>query len=191
MSGYKIEITIAESKPEIIREVLVDKNITLHKLHQIIQSIFNWENYHLYRFDINNEYYEQKLPDLPNDSRDTKKYKLGNIAKVNDVFEYVYDFGDDWLHKIKITEETNDEVKTPVCLQAEGIAPREDCGGIYGFMDLLEIANKKKMNADEKELFEAYDLGNLEEPNLDKINEKLKKQTARKQARNWVWVKED
>lgn len=49
---YQIKVTLRESKPLIWRRIQVPGNITLHRLHMILQFVMGWANSHLYRFDI-------------------------------------------------------------------------------------------------------------------------------------------
>jgi hypothetical protein len=49
-NAYLLRIELSDFKPEIYREVLVDSNITLRKLHAVIQAAMGWENSHLYAF---------------------------------------------------------------------------------------------------------------------------------------------
>ena len=58
-----------------------------------------------------------------------------------DEINYVYDFGNNWDHKIKfektITAEGSDDIPLDEALKGKGASPLEDCGGIHGFMALL------------------------------------------------------
>jgi hypothetical protein len=56
-------------------------------------------------------------------------------------FGYDYDFGDDWEHIVAI-----ERILTPVpgqaypaCVDGKRNCPPEDCGGVGGYADLLEI----------------------------------------------------
>jgi hypothetical protein len=54
---------------------------------------------------------------------------------------YRYDFGDDWVHSVtleKILLRVKDR-RYPVCLAGKRACPPEDCGGIGGYEELLEI----------------------------------------------------
>jgi len=60
---------------------------------------------------------------------------------------YEYDFGDGWEHIIEVQkiEAPQDGVKYPVCLAGKRAAPPEDCGGVPGYYELLEMyANPKR-----------------------------------------------
>jgi hypothetical protein len=47
---YQLKITLKDSKPPIWRRVEVADDITLAKLHQIIQAAMGWTNSHLHMF---------------------------------------------------------------------------------------------------------------------------------------------
>jgi len=51
---YILKITLLGSKPPIWRRIAVMSDISLFKLHNIIQRSMGWENYHLHEFIIKN-----------------------------------------------------------------------------------------------------------------------------------------
>jgi Plasmid pRiA4b ORF-3-like protein len=69
---------------------------------------------------------------------------------------YLYDFGDSWEFRVelqKILETT--ELELPHCIKAKGLSPIEDCGGTWGYYDMIEmLQSTKKMSADQKEKYE-------------------------------------
>ena len=56
-------------------------------------------------------------------------------------FTYVYDFGDDWEHKVKIekTYEPAPGAAYPRLIEASGRCPPEDVGGPWGYVEYLEV----------------------------------------------------
>ena len=46
----QLKISLKEIEPEIWRRFLVSSEISFHQLHEIIQEVMGWENYHLYSF---------------------------------------------------------------------------------------------------------------------------------------------
>lgn len=58
-SIYQIKVTLRESKPRIWRRFQVKDNTNLYKLHQILQVVMGWENYHLYEFVIGKTHYSE------------------------------------------------------------------------------------------------------------------------------------
>lgn len=55
--------------------------------------------------------------------------------------KYLYDFGDGWEHSIELEQILFkvEKRKYPICIAGERSCPPEDCGGVYGYEDLLEI----------------------------------------------------
>lgn len=60
--------------------------------------------------------------------------------------KYTYDFGDNWIHDITIekTVETDIKLKSPICIKAKMADLPEDCGGPWGYEELLEILQDPK-----------------------------------------------
>lgn len=55
---------------------------------------------------------------------------------------YEYDFGDGWQHELLLEEILNaDEPFQRKCLAGARRCPPEDCGGPYGFRELLDAVN--------------------------------------------------
>ncbi len=57
------------------------------------------------------------------------------LAKPGDKLFYLYDFGDDWMHVIKLeaVQPRDDSAAKAVCIDGRGPGPSEDCGGVYGY----------------------------------------------------------
>jgi hypothetical protein len=70
-----------------------------------------------------------------------RRAKLGNIADVGDSFTYSYDFGDGWEHTITIENviPTAPGMTVPACTDGRRACPPEDCGGPWGYGELLAI----------------------------------------------------
>jgi hypothetical protein len=76
---------------------------------------------------------------------DETEYRLEDLLAEGTEFLYVYDFGDDWRHRIDVEElrESRDRRETsPKCTAGNRACPPEDCGGSYGYPDFLDaLAN--------------------------------------------------
>ena len=177
----QLKIYLKNIDPKIWRRFLVSDNILFHQLHNILQEIMGWENYHLYSFDIDGMRIE--LPDeggySENESENSKKIKLNKfIGAEKKKFDYLYDFGDSWEHEIiveKISKNLPENVKQiPYCLEGERACPPEDCGGVLGYEELIEIS-KDKNHPDYEERIKDW-LGedwDFEKFNINEINKKL------------------
>src|ERR1035437_10391333 len=56
-------------------------------------------------------------------------------------FAYTYDFGDNWEHTIAFekSEPAVEGQSYPVCIAGKRNCPPEDCGGVWGYEELLAI----------------------------------------------------
>jgi len=107
-----------------------------------------WKDYHLHQFTMSNsrtglrigESAELDDSDMVNE-RKTKISKYFSTSNNKAIYEY--DFGDGWEHQILLEKiiQADNEVEYPICLAGKRACPPEDCGGIWGYMDLLEIIN--------------------------------------------------
>ncbi|GAO27816.1 plasmid pRiA4b ORF-3 family protein [Geofilum rubicundum] len=141
---FQIQIALKGVKPKIWRRVLVPSDVLLSDLHEIIQISMGWSNAHLHQFVKNDIYYGVSSGDDWDDFEieDYSKIKLSSFLKEEkDKFKYEYDFGDNWEHDIILEKilPIDDKTKYPVCLTGKMSCPPEDCGGVWGYSDMLEI----------------------------------------------------
>jgi hypothetical protein len=138
-----LRITLEGIEPPIWRYVLLDARTTLHGLHQVIQCLFEWYDYHMYGFSVGGKSYE--APDEEAEGEDSTRTTLRGLGlKRGDEFTYVYDRGDDWMHRIVVEQEVPsvEEEWLPSVSEGARAGPPEDCGGPGGFERLLEaLAN--------------------------------------------------
>lgn len=146
-SLYQIKITLADSKPPIWRRLLVHGNIGLNVFHDAIQYSMGWLNCHLHQFEKDRILYGINDDDdfgsnFDLEVEDEKQFKLSDILKdEKDTMIYEYDFGDGWIHKIILEkrlpfDKSSEFVK---CIKGKRACPPEDCGGLYGYENLIEI----------------------------------------------------
>jgi hypothetical protein len=149
-----INVELKDAPYKIERKIKVPTYITLAQLHLVLQIVFEWENIHLYKFKINGKSYSSPDDEYANAdaSNMTKNVRLSDIL-LQEQFVYVYDFGDNWIHIITIEklEQVDEEDFIPICISAIGEPSFEDIGGVGGFEDLLNIANKEKLTKEDKE----------------------------------------
>ena len=153
--SYIIKVTIKNTHPPVWRRLQIPAGITFHELNAIIQLAFNWCGYHLYSFEIGDrEDEDYVLIETPNDLLYDFNFKVINSTKtkIDKYFDkikklkYTYDFGDNWIHDIQIENvvESEEKLKNPVCLKAKMASLPEDCGGPWGYEDLLNVINNPK-----------------------------------------------
>ena len=142
---FKIQIR-GISKPPVWRKLKVPDNFSFHNFHLAIQNAFGWYNCHLYEFSLNG--YDDDFsiqyphPDNEGFEIDSRKKKLNTVFKYpGDQLIYIYDFGDDWTHKIVLEKVIKDKVVKPSCIGGKGKCPPEDIGGVPGYQDFLQLGN--------------------------------------------------
>ncbi|PIQ25329.1 hypothetical protein COW36_19630 [bacterium (Candidatus Blackallbacteria) CG17_big_fil_post_rev_8_21_14_2_50_48_46] len=69
---------------------------------------------------------------------------------------YHYDFGDDWMHQLKL-EKIQAEAQPLQILKAVNACSPEDCGGPWGYAEILEILAKKRKTKADRERLEGMD----------------------------------
>jgi len=182
---YQLKISIKGAKPPIWRRILVKSNITFNDLHNIIQKIFNWENYHLFQFDGYNSYTDEetvKYDDYSDNLYDASKHKISQeLQYEKDKIKYIYDFGDDWNHEILLEKILPVDTKKnyPICTAGKRNGPIEDCGGMWGYSEIVYVIENQDFSEAEH-LFD--DDGNFYyedfDPayfNKDEVNARLKR----------------
>ncbi|MDB9524408.1 plasmid pRiA4b ORF-3 family protein [Oscillatoria sp. CS-180] len=135
----QFHIGLLDSDPLIWRRFQIHQQASLNDLHFVIQVVMGWENSHLHAFDIGGDRYADPFPVPLEDTLDSTAITLAELRlKQGTKFIYTYDFGDGWMHQLTAEAITQSAVKPPVCLAGERACPPEDCGGIWGYEELLE-----------------------------------------------------
>lgn len=177
--AYQLKITLDSIKPPIWRRVLVP-DCTLADLHEVIQVAMGWEEAHMHEFVIGQRRFQTPPPFgdgvLMEGVEPAEQLLLSEVVpdspKKRFQFSYVYDFGDDWEHTITVekVEQTDEAPVKPVCLAGERGCPPEDCGGPWGYGDLLEALADRK-HPDHEDMMEWCGPIDPEAFDLDGVNE--------------------
>ena len=179
---YQIKIALKNSKPKIWRRLLIPSDLKLSDLHKVIQSSMGWTNSHLHQFIKNKTIYSKKNlndDDLGFFARivDYKKLKISDLlVNEKEKIVYEYDFGDSWNHDITLEKilPVVKSVKYPVCIAGKMHCPPEDCGGVWGYENLLEIL-KNPQHEEYEDMIEWLedDEYDPEEFDIEEVNELL------------------
>lgn len=140
----RLKITLERFRPAIWRRVEVDDDLSFEELHRVIQVAMGWDDAHLHEFRVaglriampldSDGMFDDDEPALPEDTATLAAWLSGQKK-----FRYWYDFGDDWWHSIAIEKRLPPHPAAPraVLLAGKGACPPEDCGGVYGYADLI------------------------------------------------------
>jgi len=155
---FQFKIELQEITPLIWRRILVPSEYNFWDLHVAIQDSMGWLDYHLHHFEIKGKGKRNVthigIPDfdgLPDLQEVCPGWEIPVTAYFNDLgieAQYIYDYGDDWWHRIKlegyIYREKN--TKYPVCTDGERACPPEDCGGVDGYYRVIDALSDPKHN---------------------------------------------
>lgn len=139
-SVISLKVRLRGIRPPVWRRLLMPGAMTLADLHEAIQMAIGWEGGHLHLFDIDGRHYGDRR--TVDDVADENRLSLNAISKSGVTrFAYTYDFGDDWEHSVAIerTLQPTAGQPYPACVAGKRNCPPEDCGGVRGYQDLLEI----------------------------------------------------
>ncbi|MDH0342068.1 plasmid pRiA4b ORF-3 family protein [Chromobacterium haemolyticum] len=134
-----LHIELAEVTPKVWREIVVPDSITLPELHVAVQITMGWRGGHMHEFQIDHRSYGTPDPSFPDEVLSERRVSLGQALGGTRKFVYLYDFGDDWHHTIKIrkTMPRDPSLKLPCCTGGENACPPEDIGGPWGYEEFL------------------------------------------------------
>ncbi len=157
---FQFRIELLNTQPAIWRRIQIADG-PLSSLHYAIQGAFNWEECHLHQFEIGGlrfgppppeEFGDFGLP-VEDETRARISQLLPSTGKQT-VWLYTYDFGDDWVHEVlfegcgPVTPRT----KYPLCIEGRRAAPPEDCGGPWGFAEILHMLAHPDKDRDDDRL---------------------------------------
>lgn len=176
---FQFKIKLCGITPMIWRRVHALSDSTFGDLHYVIQGAMGWDCSHLHEFAMCNprtgsldriassEEVAEVGGDLINqDSVTIDSYFSSANKKAN----YTYDFGDDWEHEIVLEKilDVVDGVDYPICIAGKRACPPEDCGGVWGYQNLIEILADPN-NEEYEERLEWYGEFDSEEFDLKEV----------------------
>ena len=138
MNVVTLKVTLNGVKPPVWRRLTMPGTMTLGDLHEAIQAAMGWHDSHLHVFVIGDEQYGDRHS--VDGVADEHRVTLNGLwqSKVFH-FDYIYDFGDEWEHAILFekSEVAVEGLSHPVCVTGKRNCPPEDCGGVWGYRELL------------------------------------------------------
>lgn len=157
--AVQLRIDLKGSKPAIWRRVMIPAYYTFAQLHDILQILFGWKDQHMYEFYISAlqlrlrseieediEIYADKKQQI----KEASQVKLENLQE-GIRFTYLYDFGDCWVHNIKVEKILMQDSYYPKLLKWKQDNACEDIGGIDEYYRLLSFS-KKNDNPKQKDV---------------------------------------
>jgi len=191
---YQLKIVLREISPPVLRILQIKGNANLGKLHDYIQGVMGWQDYHLHEFTIKGKRYrsEEQMYETIDDTDifDESSYRLNKLLHEGDTFTYEYDFGDCWEHDICVEKilPPQEGVHYPICVYGECACPPEDSGGTSGYEDLLYVLNDPDHEDHEHYSEWAGEDFDPEKFDLKEVNRNLAniKSNRREPKGNWI-----
>lgn len=140
--GFRVRLDLHGAKPPVWRRLELPGDLTLPRLHDVIQAAMGWYNSHLHRFRTGRDHrspYFVTTFDLEEgeDGALEDDVRLDQLlATEGDELWYEYDFGDGWDHVLRVEEVLDKPPSTVDCIGGRMACPPEDCGGIGGYQEL-------------------------------------------------------
>lgn len=130
-----LEDEFLEENPSVLRTVEIQGHQTLEQLHQVIFKAFNREEDHSYEFSLSQSphFSDKKFVPAIQEEEDPEECGIVEHTTIQelklqegDLFEYLFDHGDMWLHEINVRsiEKAEEEaVRYPRITQKVGKSP--------------------------------------------------------------------
>ena len=133
MKTSRLEVTMSEVQPTLVRVLDVPAGILLPELHDLLQAAIGWTDSHLHQFVAGDISYGMPDLDGPDEERDESAVALRALPNR---FIYLYDFGDGWEHEVVVVGPGGD---WPGVVAGEGACPPEDVGGPHGYAEFRRV----------------------------------------------------
>jgi hypothetical protein len=146
---FQVRVDLDDAKPPIWRRLLLSSELMLDELHPVLQQAMGWTDSHLHQFLVGEnkmdrfaeQFHMQFMLDEGADGVLENRVRLDELlAEPKDRLFYRYDFGDGWEHTLvveKVLPRSGDEPPA-LCSGGARACPPEDCGGIWGYHELLQ-----------------------------------------------------
>src|SRR3974377_900357 len=137
-----LRIEFLDVAPLIWRRIVVSNQWTLASLHHYVQWVMGWCDSHAHEFHVGAQVVapdwgisEGELDSDTSNYQDERRVSVAAVARelgVSGQFEYHYDMGDGWRHRIVVEAApllwTKYELPVPACAAGENACPPEDVG---------------------------------------------------------------
>ena len=154
---YEFEVSLIGAKPRLWRRFFIKKAASFQDLHVAIQDACGWENSHLFSFATPGRRSRDEIATgdpmggaVDAEGPPAPRVKIANYFDEAKQCTYIYDFGDEWEHDVRLVGEVElKERFTRRLVAGKGAFPPEDCGGLHGFQRCLDVLAGKEKDEDD------------------------------------------
>lgn len=149
---HQFLVVLCGTDPLVWRRLHVPERYSFWDLHVAIQDAMGWLDYHLHEFRLLDPAERMVSIGIPTeDDPEDRPVVPGWTEPLSRYFDrrrwesppamYAYDFGDNWQHVLvhEGFESPDDDRSYPRCVGGEGRCPPEDCGGVHGYAEFLQV----------------------------------------------------
>jgi len=134
--GVQVRIDLLQVKPPIWRRLILPGDLTLDRVHAVLNEAMGWTDSHLHRFRTGNGPYFITEFDLHegDDGILENDVRLDQVvSEKGDTFWYDYDFGDGWEHVFRVEAVLPEPPVAVELVTGRRACPPEDVGGPWGY----------------------------------------------------------
>ena len=149
----RLKVKLKGVTPPIWRRIEVPLSFSFRRLSDIIVAAFGWSNSHLHEFRVGTrgepgerwlvmvEFIEDRMSFFGAPPEDDNAAQLAEILQTGERLAYSYDFGDGWQFGVLVEEvfTAAGGVVYPRVTHGRRAAPPEDCGGVWGYEEILAL----------------------------------------------------
>ena len=168
-----MRVDLTGTKPPVWRRLEISSTVFLDELHEILQTAFGWTDSHLHRFASGGTAFDVKaqlylcpfdVEEGEDEGVPEQDVRLDEVlVEVGETLHYAYDYGDGWEHVVRleaVLDRSSDAGRVARCTGGRRAGPPEDCGGVWGYQDLVAAGEIDGDDFDAEEVDEL--LGDLE-----------------------------
>jgi len=176
LTVHELRVTLLDVSPPIWRLIRVPSALPLSTVHAVVQIAFGWEDRHLHEWRAGDVTYGLSDEDSwGEDLADESTAILGEVAPLDSILRYDYDFGDGWEHVVEVMAVKPYDANVPpvAVLAGARAAPPEDSGGPPGYEHLVD-ALRDPDDVEHEEMVELFgDAWDPEHFDADQVNRQL------------------
>lgn len=148
LRSLTLSVTLNDAPVEISRELIVPSTLRLSHFAEVLVRAMGWMGYHLSIFESGKTWYgdrnsvEQWREDGMERVECYSDFTVGDVLpRKGSKVIWEYDLGDSWRHTIRVEDSKPSSLgmQDVTLNKAKGACPPEDCGGVLGYANLIEI----------------------------------------------------
>ena len=145
--GLDLRISIEDTEPLIWRRLQLPGSLNVAQFHLAVQAAFGWENRHLYAVRATDPVGRARR--IMGDDEGAQELQAESASAVvlselldpqrpGTAFDYDYDFGDSWTHRVELLGPALLQPGELLCVEGDRRGAIEDSGGPHGYRELIE-----------------------------------------------------